>query len=334
MHAQRRHLLARGLAAAGLVATAPARPATAQRPAAAPAFPNRPIRVIVPYAAGGGTDLTTRLLMDAIRPALGQPIVVEARPGANGLIGSEIVARAEPDGHTLVAVTSGHVLNRYTMPATPFDPVRDFAAVSLMTRFALVLVGGTGTPFTDMRGAIAHARAHPGRLTIGSTTALGSATAQDFARAAGLIVTEVPYRGGGQMMLDIVAGTVDTGFTSPQTATPHLSSGRMRILGISSRTRAVQLPDVPTIAESGVEGFESTSWFGLLGPAGLPLPVAQRIHDAIAAAMADPAIRARAIELGCDGVVEGPEAFAAIIREDDARWARAAREGLLQPAGR
>ena len=136
------------------------------------------------------------------------------------------------------------------------------------------------------------------------------------------------------MMLDVMAGTIHAGWTSPQSATPHLNSGRARILGISSRSRAVQLPDVPSIAES-VPGFESTSWFGLLGPAGLPPAIAQRIHDAIAQAIADPAVRARAIELGCDGVVEGPEAFAAIIRADDARWARAAREGLLQPtAGR
>jgi tripartite-type tricarboxylate transporter receptor subunit TctC len=302
------------------------------RPALAQGFPSRPIRVVVPYAAGGGTDLTTRLLMEAIRPALGQPVVVEARPGANGIIGSEQVARAEPDGHTLVAVTSGHVLNKYTMPSVPFDPVRDFTAVSLMTRFALVLVGGTTTPFTDMRGALAYARANPGGLTVGSTTALGSVTAQEFARAAGIRITEVPYRGGGQMTLDVMSGTVATGFTSPQSATPHVNSGRMRILGISSTERAIQLPEVPTIAESGVPGFESTSWFGILGPANLPPAIAQRIHDAIAAAMRDPATRARAIELGCDGRVEGPADFAAIIRADDARWAKAKSEGLLPGA--
>ena len=317
----------RQLPALALSLGAPARPAFAQRATAE--FPNRPIRVIVPYAAGGGTDLTTRLLLEAARPALGQPVVVESRPGANGIIGSELVARAEPDGHSLVAVTSGHVLNKYTMPNMPFDPVRDFTPITLMTRFALVLVGGMNTPFTDLPGALAFARAQPGALTVGSTTALGSVTAQEFARAAGIRITEVPYRGGGQMMLDIVAGTIATGFTSPQSATPHLSSGRMRILGISSAERAIQLPEVPTIAESGVPGFESTSWFGLLGPANLPLPIAQRIHDAIAAAMADPAVRARAIELGCDGRVEGPAEFAAVIRADDARWERAQREGLL-----
>jgi len=300
-------------------------PATAR---STTAFPSRPIRIIVAYAAGGGTDLTTRLLADAIRPMLGQPIVVEARPGANGVIGSEMVARSEPDGYTLVAVTSGHVLNRYTMPSIPFDPVRDFTPVSLMTRFALVLVGGMHTPYKDMPGLLAHARANPGAVTIGSTTALGSFTAQEFGRAAGIAFTEVPYRGGGAMMLDVVSGTIDGGWTSPQSAMPHLSSGRVRILGISSRTRAVQLPDVPSIAES-VPGFESTSWFGLLGPAGLPPAIPQRIHGAIAQAMQDPAVRARAIELGCDGVVEGPEEFAAVIRADDAKWAKAAREGLL-----
>lgn len=327
LHRRRLPALAFGLAAAA--------PAVAQQPRpAAGGFPSRPIRIVVPYSAGGGTDLTTRLFAEAIRPMLGQPVVVEARPGANGVIGSEAVARAEPDGHTLVAVTSGHVLNRHIMPNLPFDPVKDFTPVSLMTRFALVLVGGMHTPYRDLPGLIAYAKANPGAVSIGSTTALGSVTAQEFGRAAGIEFTEVPYRGGGAMMLDVMAGTIHAGWTSPQSATPHLNSGRARILGISSRSRAVQLPDVPSIAES-VPGFESTSWFGLLGPAGLPPAIAQRIHDAIAQAIADPAVRARAIELGCDGVVEGPEAFAAIIRADDARWARAAREGLLQPtAGR
>jgi tripartite-type tricarboxylate transporter receptor subunit TctC len=309
-------------------------PAVAQQPPpradGGQPFPTRPIRIVVPYTAGGGTDLTTRLFAEAIRPMLGQPIVVEARPGANGVIGSEAVARSEPDGHTLVAVTSGHVLNRHTMPNLPFDPVRDFTPVSLMTRFALVLVGGMATPYGDMPGLLAHARANPGTVSVGSTTALGSVTAQEFARAAGVAVTEVPYRGGGAMMLDIMSGTIDTGFTSPQSAVPHLSSGRVRLLGISSRARAVQLPEVPAIAET-VPDFEATSWFGLLGPAGMPPAVAQRIHDAIAKAIADPAVRARAIELGCDGVVEGPQRFAAIVRADDARWAKAAQEGLLQP---
>ena len=324
----RRHLPPLGLAGAA----AAMRPAAAQR--APTGFRSRPIRIVVPYAPGGGTDLTTRLLAEAIRPTLGQPLVVEARPGANGVIGSEAVARSEPDGHSLVAVTSGHVLNKYTMPGIPFDPVKDFSAVPLMTRFALVLVGGMTTPFQDMRGALDYARANPGALTVGSTTALGSLTAQEFARAAGITITEVPYRGGGAMMLEILNGTIATGFTSPQSALPHLNSGRMRILGVTSQARAVQLPEVPTIAESGVPGFESTSWFGLLGPAGLPPAIARQIHGAIAEAMRDPGVRARAIELGCDGVVEGPENFAAIIRADDARWAKAAREGLLQPVGR
>ena len=292
-------------------------------------YPNRPIKIIIPTPAGGGVDLSARIVADHLQKLWGQPVTAENRTGGGNNIAGEAVARSEPDGHTLVAVTSGHVLNRYTMPNMPFDPVRDFAAVSLMTRFALVLVGGMHTPYGDMPGLLAHARANPGAVSIGSTTALGSATAQEFGRAAGIAFTEVPYRGGGAMMLDIMAGTIDAGWTSPQSAMPHLGSGRVRILGISSRGRAVQLPQVPSIAESGVPGFESTSWFGLLGPAGLPPAAAGRIHDAIAEAIRDPATRARAIELGCDGVVEGPYAFAAIIRADDARWAAAAREGLL-----
>ena len=319
----RRALLTSALAGLAL-------PALAQAPAWSP---SRPIRVIVPYSPGGGTDLHMRVLAEAMRPLLGQPVVVENRAGANGVIGSEIVARAEPDGHTLVDVTGGHVTNRYAMPSMPFDPIRDFTPITLLSSYGMALIGATAAPFQDLRGLLAYARANPGKLNFGTTTAFNSAALAELARLGNVQVEEVPYRGGGPMLNDMVAGHLFAGWSSPQTVVPHLASGRMRILGITSTRRSALLPDVPTIAEAGVPGYEFNAWTALLGPAGMPAPIVQRLHAAIAEACADPTVRSRLNALGADGEVAGPEELARVMREDDARWAAAAARGMVLRPG-
>ena len=307
-----------------LALATPALPARAQTWS-----PSRPIRVILPYAAGGGTDLHMRVLAEAMRPLLGQPVVVENRPGANGVIGSEIVARAEPDGHTLVDVTGGHVTNKYAMPNMPFDPIRDFSPITLLASYGMALIGATAAPFADISGLIAHARAHPGRVNFGTTTAFNSAALAELARLGGIEIEEVPYRGGGPMLNDLVAGHLLAGWASPQSVMPHLASGRMRILGITSTRRSALIPDVPTIAEAGLPGYEFNAWTALLGPAGMPPAIVQRLHGAVAEACADPAVRARLNSLGADGDVAGPDVLARVMREDDLRWAAAAARGMV-----
>ncbi len=295
-----------------------------------PEWPTRPVRFLVPYPAGGGTDILARAVAETMRPHLPHPVVVENRSGANGAVGSEQVARAEPDGHLLLVVTSTHTLNRYAMASIPYHPVNDFTPVSLMTRQTLVLVGGTSQPFSDLRGLLAHARANPGRVAYGATEALTSHAGQEFNRRAGVQIEEVMYRGGGLVMNDIVAGHLPIGWTSTASAVPHLSTGRVRVLAVSPATRTPLLPDVPTVAEAGVPGYDVSSWVAMLGPPRMAPALAERIHAAVARAYADPSLQERFRTLGLEADLRGPEPFAAFLAADDGRWAQAAAAGQVR----
>ena len=324
MSLTRRHLLA-------LLAT-PALPLALPRPALAQSrdWPTRPIRVLVPYPAGGGTDILARAVAETMRPHLPQPIVVENRAGANGVVGSEAVMRAEPDGHTLLVVTSTHTLNRYALAAIPYNPVTDFTPVALMTRQTLVLAAGTSQPFSDLAGMIAHAKANPGRVAYGATEALTSYAGQEFNRRAGTEIEEVMYRGGGLLMNDIVAGHLATGWTSTASAIPHLQTGRVRLIAVSPATRTPLLPEVPTVIEGGVAGYDVSSWVAMLAPPRMPKALAERIHAAVAAAYGEAALQERFRTLGLEPDLRGPDDFASFLATDDARWARAAAAGQVR----
>lgn len=306
--------------------------ATARAQTARSEWPHRTVRIIVPYAAGGGTDIFVRTLAEGLRPILGQTVVVENRPGANGVVGSEAVARGDPDGHLFLVPTGSHTMNRYSMPSLPYDPVRDFAPVTLLSRFPMALVASNAAPFRDVAGLIAAARAAPRSIGFGTSDAAISYAGNAFARMAGIEMTEVPYRGGAPLMNDLVAGHIPTGWNSTLAALAHIQSGRVRALGVTTASRSHLLPDVPTLAETGVPSYEFAGWYGLFGPAALPPEIAARLHTAIEAALAEPALRARLRALGADLNLLGPAAFAAFLRDDDARWARTAQEGLVTRA--
>ena len=315
-------LARRPLLAATLALASPARAQTA-------AWPSRPVRFLVPYPAGGGTDILARAVAEALRPVLPQPIVVENRPGAQGAIGSEQVARAEPDGHLLLVVTSTHNLNKYQLQQIPYEPLRDFAPVAVLSRQILVLVAGTGQPFRDIPGLVAHARANPGAVGFGATEALTAFAGHEFNRRAGIRTEEVQYRGGGLLMNDIVAGHLPIGWTSTASALPHLATGKVRVLAVSTAERTALLPEVPTMQEGGVAGYELSGWVAMLGPAGLPAPLAARIHGALAQVYADPALQARFHALGLGPDLRDPAATARFLAADDARWAAAAAAGQI-----
>jgi tripartite-type tricarboxylate transporter receptor subunit TctC len=315
-----RRLLGTALAALPLPALAQARAE----------WPSRPVRFLVPYPAGGGTDILARAVAETMRPHLSQPIVVENRAGANGVIGSEQVARLEPDGHVLLVVTSTHTLNRYAMNSIPYHPVTDFTPISLMTRQTLVLVSGTVQPFSTLPEMLAFARANPGRVTYGATEALTSHAGQEFNRRAGTQIEEVMYRGGGLVMNDIVAGHLPLGWTSTASAMPHLATGRVRVLAVSPATRTPLMPDVPTVQESGVANYDVSSWVAMLAPPRMPKPLAERIHAAVARAYADPALQERFRTLGLEPDLRGPDDFAQFLVADDARWAQAAAAGQVR----
>ena len=298
----------------------------------AQSWPTRPIRLIVGFPAGGSTDLVGRAVAEALRPHLPQPLVVENRAGANGAIATEAVARAEADGHTLLLASSTHNINRHQMTLS-YDPLRDFAPVAILSRQVLVLATGAASPFADLAGFLAAARAAPQPIPIGATEALTSFAGQDLARRAGVRLEEAMYRGGAPMITDLMAGHLPVGVTSTATALPLLPGGRLRLLAVTGAARSPALPEVPTVAESGFPGYEVAGWGALLGPAAIPAPVVARLNAALGAAFTDPALRARLDALGLEADLRGPDDARAFLAADAARWEAAAAAGLVGRAG-
>lgn len=294
------------------------------------AWPLRPVRLIVPYAAGGGTDILARALAEALRPLLAHPIIVENRAGAAGVIGSEVVARAEPDGHTLTAVVSTHVMNRHVLNQIPYDPIRDFAPVAMLTRNTMVLAASHALPFTDVAGLRAFASANPARLSTGSTEALSQFIGQELARRLGLEIPDVQYRSGGQLMTDVVAGHLPLGWTSTASAVPHLATGRTRIIAVSTATRTPFFADVPTVQEQGIADFDLPGWVAMLAPKGLPDALAARIGGYLQTAFTDAAFRARLTALGIEPDLRAPPETLAAMQREDRIWATASAAGHIQ----
>ncbi|HWL80447.1 MAG TPA: tripartite tricarboxylate transporter substrate-binding protein [Roseomonas sp.] len=317
----------------GLLAATLAAPLAAPRHARAQGnWPQRPIRLVVPYSPGGGTDIFTRALSEGLTETLGQTVVVENRAGANGAIGSEMVARSEPDGSLFLVDTGSLVMNRYVMPNLSYEALRDFAPVALLSRYPLLLTASAKAPFTDVAGLVAAAKAAPRSIGFGTSDAAISYAGNLFTRLAGIEMLEIPYRGAAPILNDLVAGHLPTGWNSTVAAAQHLSAGRIRALGVTTTTRTPLLPEIPTLQEAGVPGYEFAGWYAMVAPAGLPPAIAIRMHEGIHAALELPRVRERLLSIGADlGTLE-PEPFAAFLREDDHRWAEAARQGLITRA--
>ncbi|WP_175562600.1 tripartite tricarboxylate transporter substrate-binding protein [Muricoccus roseus] len=286
------------------------------------------MRLLVPYAPGGGTDIFARSLSEGLSQVLGQTVVVENRPGANGSIGSDVVARAEPDGHLFLVDTGSHIMNSYVMSLS-YQPLRDFAPVSLLSRYPLLLTASGAAPFRDVAGLVAAARAAPRTIGFGTSDAAISYAGNLFTRLAGIEMVEIPYRGAAPILNDLVAGHLPTGWNSTVAATQHLAAGRIRALGVTTTTRTPLLPEVPTLAEAGVRGYDFAGWYAMVGPAALPPAIATRMHDAVEKTLQIPRVRERLAAIGADLGVMGPAELAGFLREDDARWAQAARDGLI-----
>lgn len=295
------------------------------------AWPSRPVRVIVPYAASGGTDILARAIGEALRPTLPQPFVVENRAGAAGVIGSEVVARAEPDGYSLLVVVSTHVMNRYHLPSLPYDPIRDFTPIAMLTRNTMVLAAGTNQPFDSLRGMIDYAKANPGRVGAGSTEALSSFVGQELARRAGVEIPDVAYRSGGQLMNDIVAGHLPTGWTSTVSAKPHIGTGRVRVLAVSTAERTPYFPDVPTVQESGIADFDLSGWVAMLAPPNMPPALSAQIARTVQAVFDDAGFQQRLVTLGVERDFRPAPALLEAMQRDDRIWAAAAQAGHIRP---
>ncbi|WP_457487018.1 Bug family tripartite tricarboxylate transporter substrate binding protein [Teichococcus aerofrigidensis] len=321
---RRRSLLAP--VALALVGPPAARPTRAQSSGHAP-WPQRPIRVTIAFPPGGPTDLVARVLGEHMTRTLGQPLVVENRPGANGNIGAEQVARAEPDGHSVLYNTSSIVLST-ALYDKPGFALSDFAPVVLTASVPLVLAVNPALPAEDLAGFVALLRASPGRFAYGSS---GNGNVTHLAnfrilRAAGLQATHVPYRGSAPALTDAAGGQVQFVTDTLNSALPLIRDGRLRALAVTSPRRVPLLPEVPTLAEAGMPGLESGAWQGLLVPARTPAPVVARLNEAANLALADATVRERLAIQGAEILGGTPEAYGAWIREESARWGQVIAE--------
>jgi tripartite-type tricarboxylate transporter receptor subunit TctC len=286
-------------------------------------YPERIVKIIVPFPAGGTTDILARLMADRLDRRLGQRFIIENRGGASGAIGAQAVAQAEPDGYTLVMATiNTHGINSSVFKALPYDPVRDFAPVTVVAATPNVLMVHPSLGVSDVAGLIRLAKEKPGTIDFGSTSTGGSPhmSGELLKMLADIQLNHVPYRGGGPMLNDLIAGHIKVGFDNLPSAIAHVRAGTVKALAVTTTERFPSLPEVPTMVEAGVPGYEVSAWFGLLAPAKTPKPIVDKLQQSIAAILAEPEMKARLLELG--GVPGGmaPDAFGEIVRREVAKW--------------
>jgi tripartite-type tricarboxylate transporter receptor subunit TctC len=313
-----------------LIATAAA---TVALGAHAQPFPNKPIKIIVPYTAGGTTDLLARTVGAKLTEKFGQPVVVDNRPGANGMIGMDLVAKAPADGYTLGLASPGtHGINQTLYKSMPHDPIKDFAPVSLAVRAPMVLVVNASVPARNVKELVALAKAKPGTLSIASGGSGSSQhlAAEIFKSAAGIDMVHIPYKGGGAAYIDLVGGQVQVMIDAVQQAMPHIKSGKLRAIAVASPQRNPQLPDVPTIAESGVPGYEASAWYGFVAPAGTPKEVVSLLSSEIARILALPDVKQTLAGPGLVPIGSTPEEFAAHIRAETDKYAKVIKSANIK----
>jgi tripartite-type tricarboxylate transporter receptor subunit TctC len=323
----------RALAAAALAASfAAATPALAQAPASS--YPTKTVRVIVPFAAGGGSDAVARILSQKLSEKLGQQFVVENRTGAGGSIGADAVAKAAPDGYTLLLGSSSEVaLYPSLQPKSPYDPTKDFTAIALVAVSPLVFVANDTLPAKSIRELVQAAKANPGKITYGSA-GNGSTThlaVELFASMAGIQLLHVPYKGSAPVITDLLNGNLSFALSTMPPALPHAKSGKLKMLAVTTARRAPALPDVPTVQEAGVAGYTAVLWTALLGPAGLPPEIVDRLARESAAALALPDVKEALAKQGAEPSPSSPAELAALIRTDLATWQRLVRDAGIKP---
>ncbi len=295
------------------------------------AFPVKPVRCIVPFAPGGGADGIGRLMQPATGSALGQSFVIDNRPGGSGVIGSEIAAQSSPDGYTVLLITTTHTVNPSLIGKLPYDTERDFAPVTLLASQPNIFVVNAATPVRTVAELVVLAKSKPGVLTFasGSTGSSPHLTGELFSIIAGVKMIHVPYKSTGPAIIDLLGGHVDMIFTGPLDVVAHIKSGRLRALGVTSARRSSVLPDVPTMAEAGLKGIESGTWYGVLVPARTPDNVIAVLHGAFAKALQAPETAARLAESGVTPISQGPAQFGAFVRAEIAKWSRVVKDAKL-----
>jgi tripartite-type tricarboxylate transporter receptor subunit TctC len=293
-------------------------------PAAAQSYPARPVRVVVGFTPGGGVDINARMLAPKLSEYLGQPFVVENRPGAGTNIANELVAKSPPDGYTLLCTTAALAINMSLYSKLPFDALRDFTPISVFSESPNVLVVNAKLPVHNVAELVGLARKSPGKLNyssagVGTTQHL---SAELFKLLTGTYIVHIPYKGTAPSLTGLIAGEVDLSFANIPAIHAHVKSGRLKALATTGAKRDPQLPEVPTMHEAGVDGLVVTVWYGLLAPAGTPREIVQALAGATARATQDPALRKRMLEQGADPVGSTPEEFSKLLRDEVARWGK------------
>jgi tripartite-type tricarboxylate transporter receptor subunit TctC len=297
-------------------------------------YPNRPIRIIVPFAPGGATDLPARLIAPKLSESLGQPVIVENKPGAGGVIGIDMVAKSAPDGYTLLMATNGElVMNPSIYPKLPYNPFKDLVPISVAVESPLVMLVSPSSPFKSVSDVLAAAKANPGSVTY-ATAGAGSTShvlTEMLALRTGTKLLHVPYKGGAPASKAIVSGEVAMGLLNLGSAITLINGGRARALAVTSGTRVPELPSVPTLAELGVPDYADGIWVGMAAPAGVPQDVIHRLSAAVVKALEAPDVRAQLTQIGVHAVGSTPEQAAARIQRETPRYAEAIRQANIRP---
>jgi len=314
--------LAIGLAVAGSAALAGAQDN----------WPTKPVRIIVPFSPGGGGDAVVRTISEKLGERLGQPVVIENRPGASGYIGAQVVAGAAPDGYTILMGFDGAMVVAPNLIKAPFDPVNDFVPITKLNDATLILAAHSSVPAKNLKELVDYSKTQAGGLGFGSS---GTATTTHLAgellaMRSGAQLRHVPYKGGGQAVTDVAGGQIPLIYTVIPTIAGFVKEGRLRPIAVSSATRSAVLPEVPTMAESGLAGFEVSSWYGLFAPAKTPKPIVERIQREVAAVLQLPEIRERYLKGGFEPVANKPDEFAQQVKADLARWNKLVKEANIR----
>jgi tripartite-type tricarboxylate transporter receptor subunit TctC len=312
-----------------LLASASANPVAAQA-----AYPARPIRMVVPFPPGGPTDITARIIGAKLGDALGQPVVIDNKPGGHGFIGVEAVAKAPADGYTVLMASIGTIgINPVLYPKVPYDVFRDLAPVSLVVTVPIVLVTHPSVPVKTVAELVDYARKNPEKLAYASAGSGGSShlVAEMFKSATGTQILHVPYKGSGPAVQDLVGGQVQLMFDTLLTSSAQIKAGRVRLIATATAKRLSAYPDTPTIAESGLQGFDGSSWYCLLAPAGTPPQIVTQLSREVARVLGDAATREKIIEQGAVPVGSTPAEFAAFIRAEQEKWGRVVRDAQVKP---
>jgi len=313
--------------ALGTLASLAASAAWAQAPA--PRFPSKTVTVVVPYSAGGGTDIVGRLMAQRLSELWGQSVVVDNRTGANGVIGSSFVAKAAPDGHTLLLVVGSHAVNPVLMKSIPYDTLKAFTPITNIASSPTVLVAATNGPFKTLRDVVQAAQKE--ELGVGYSEGQTRLTGELIRQAGNLKMTGIAYKGGAPMMVDVIGGHLPLGVTSVLTVLPHVHSGALRVVGIAADRRMAIFPDAMTFKEAGLEGVESLSWYGLFGPAGLPDTLVAQINRDLKKISAEPAVIKQMQDQGAKIMLTPPDEFRRFLAAENRKWSEVAQRGGIQP---